>query len=194
MSTASHRPSVLVELTVAVADYLAGVAARLRQLTGDGDMAARLDGDELIVITTRAPLALARALAAATRQPVAIHGVRLSIGICQMVSGNAHLGLGCANPTGTAWPDQGKGQPVSTAARIERGYHLVADYLAGVASGLRQLTGDGDMVARLDGDELVVITTRAPLALAQTLAATRQPVTIDGTDVAVRLSIGVPDH
>jgi diguanylate cyclase (GGDEF)-like protein len=64
-------------------------------------------------------------------------------------------------------------------------------YLAGVAERLDALAADGDLVARLGGDEFVVITTRAPLALAHAItAAMRHPVTIHGTQVPVRLSVG----
>ncbi len=65
-------------------------------------------------------------------------------------------------------------------------------YLAALAERLDALAVDGDLVARLGGDEFVVITTRAPLALAHAItAAMRQPVTIHGTRVPVRLSVGI---
>jgi diguanylate cyclase (GGDEF)-like protein len=111
--------AVGVELTVAVADvddmhainnghdhqfgdeYLTGIAQRLQQLAGDGDMLARLGGDEFVLITARAPLALAHAVTGAMRQPIAINGtdvpVRLSVGICRLFGGDAHLGLGRAD-------------------------------------------------------------------------------------------------
>jgi len=111
--------AVGVALTVAVADvddmhainnghdhqfgdaYLAAIAERLDGLAADGDLVARLGGDEFVVITTRSPLALAHALTAATRRPVAINGgevpVRLSVGICHLDGGDAHTGLGRAD-------------------------------------------------------------------------------------------------
>jgi diguanylate cyclase (GGDEF)-like protein len=82
-------------------DYLAGLAERLRQLAADGDMLARLGGDELVVITTRTPVALAHALTTAMREPITINGtdvpVRLSVGVCRLFGGDAHLGLGRAD-------------------------------------------------------------------------------------------------
>jgi diguanylate cyclase (GGDEF)-like protein len=111
--------AVGVELTVAVADvddmhginnghdhqfgdeYLAGIARRLQQVAGDGDVLARLGGDEFVIITTRTPDALTRALAAVIREPISINGtdvpVRLSVGICRLFGGDAHLGLGRAD-------------------------------------------------------------------------------------------------
>jgi len=82
-------------------DYLAGIAARLDRITADGDLLARLGGDEFALITTRTPIAVAQALAAATRDPLAIGGttvpVRVSLGVCRIAGGDAHLGLGCAD-------------------------------------------------------------------------------------------------
>lgn len=82
-------------------DYLAGIAIRLDQITADGDMLARLGGDEFVLITTRPPTLVAQALAAATREPITVHGthiaVRLSTGLCRTAGGDAHLGLGCAD-------------------------------------------------------------------------------------------------
>lgn len=82
-------------------DYLAGIAARLDQITADGDMLARLGGDEFVLVTTRPPTLVAQALAAATREPITVHGtqitVRLSAGLCRTAGGDAHLGLGCAD-------------------------------------------------------------------------------------------------
>jgi diguanylate cyclase (GGDEF)-like protein len=111
--------AVGVELTVAVADvddlheinnrhghqlgddYLAGIAHRLNQIAVDGDLLARLGGDEFVLITTRTPIAVAHAVAAATRHPLAINEtqipVQLSTGICRVPGGNAHLGLGRAD-------------------------------------------------------------------------------------------------
>jgi diguanylate cyclase (GGDEF)-like protein len=108
-----------VQLTVAVTDvddmhdinnsrdhqfgdeYLAGIAQRLQQAAGDGDVLARLGGDEFVIITTRTPLALAHALADVMRQPITINGtdmpVQLSVGICRLFGGDAHLGLGRAD-------------------------------------------------------------------------------------------------
>jgi diguanylate cyclase (GGDEF)-like protein len=66
------------------------------------------------------------------------------------------------------------------------------DYLAAIADRLDGLTDDGDMVARLGGDEFVIITNRSPLVLAHALtAATRRPLTVRGTEVPVRLSVGI---
>jgi diguanylate cyclase (GGDEF)-like protein len=66
------------------------------------------------------------------------------------------------------------------------------DYLAAIADRLDGLAEDGDMVARLGGDEFVIVTTRGPLVLAHALtAAMRRPLTIRGTEVPVRLSIGI---
>ncbi|ROO52765.1 diguanylate cyclase (GGDEF)-like protein [Micromonospora sp. Llam0] len=65
-------------------------------------------------------------------------------------------------------------------------------YLAGVADRLLAVTIDGDVAARLGGDEFVLISARAPQQLADALAAAvREPVTIDGTPVPLRLSIGI---
>jgi len=66
------------------------------------------------------------------------------------------------------------------------------DYLAGIAERLDGLAEDGDLVARLGGDEFVIITTRGPLVLARALTAVmRRPLAIRGTEVPVRLSVGV---
>jgi len=65
-------------------------------------------------------------------------------------------------------------------------------YLAAIADRLDGLAEDGDMVARLGGDEFVIITTRSPLVLAHALtAAMRRPITIHGSEVPVRLSVGM---
>jgi diguanylate cyclase (GGDEF)-like protein len=108
-----------VQLTVAVADvddmheinnghdhqfgddYLAGIAARLDQITADGDVLARIGGDEFVLITTRPSMVVAQELAVATRDPVTVHGtavpVRVSVGLCRIAGGDAHVGLGCAD-------------------------------------------------------------------------------------------------
>ena len=78
------------------------------------------------------------------------------------------------------------------AINAGHGHQFGDDYLAGIAARLDQVTADGDMLARLGGDEFVLITTRAPALVAQALAAaTRDPLTINETTVALRLSAGV---
>jgi diguanylate cyclase (GGDEF)-like protein len=81
--------------------YLTETGRRLRRAATGDDLVARLGGDEFVLVTRRATVQLADALAAAFAEPIAVAaGLRpleVSIGICRLPGGDPHQLLGCAD-------------------------------------------------------------------------------------------------